>query len=83
MHEPYNAEAEHGLLGAMLQRPELIDTLSDDLTPESFYFAENAEVFRGIMALRAAGSWERCWLVLAAYCERHFQWILPMSTWHH
>lgn len=55
MREPYNAEAEHGLLGAMLQRPELIDTLSDDLTPESFYFAENAEVFRGIMALRAAG----------------------------
>ncbi|WP_432777541.1 replicative DNA helicase [Pseudomonas fortuita] len=55
MHEPYNAEAEHGLLGAMLQRPELIDTLSDDLSPESFYFAENAEVFRGIMAVRAAG----------------------------
>ncbi|MEX5341382.1 replicative DNA helicase [Pseudomonas sp. I2] len=55
MREPYNAEAEHGLLGAMLQRPELIDTLSDDLSPESFYFAENAEVFRGIMALRAAG----------------------------
>jgi len=55
MHEPYNAEAEHGLLGAMLQRPELIDTLSDDLSPESFYFAENAEVFRGIQALRAAG----------------------------
>ncbi|HFL2185774.1 TPA: replicative DNA helicase [Pseudomonas putida] len=55
MHEPYNAEAEHGLLGAMLQRPELIDTLSDDLSPESFFFAENAEVFRGIMAVRAAG----------------------------
>jgi len=55
MREPYNAEAEHGLLGAMLQRPELIDTLSDDLSPESFYFAENAEVFRGILALRAAG----------------------------
>ncbi|MFJ7787710.1 replicative DNA helicase [Pseudomonas sp. NPDC096925] len=55
MHEPYNAEAEHGLLGAMLQRPELIDTLADDLSPESFYFAENAEVFRGILALRAAG----------------------------
>lgn len=55
MREPYNAEAEHGLLGAMLQRPELIDTLSDDLSPQSFYFAENAEVFRGIQALRAAG----------------------------
>ncbi|MNM74106.1 Replicative DNA helicase [compost metagenome] len=55
MREPYNVDAEHGLLGAMLQRPELIDTLSDDLTPESFYFAENAEVFRGIMAMRASG----------------------------
>ena len=55
MREPYNAEAEHGLLGAMLQRPELIDTLSDDLSPESFYFAGNGEVFRGILALRAAG----------------------------
>lgn len=55
MRDPYNVDAEHGLLGAMLQRPELIDTLSDDLTPESFYFTENAEVFRGIMALRAAG----------------------------
>lgn len=55
MHEPYSLEAEHGLLGAMLQRPELIDVLSDDLAPESFYFAENAEVYRGIMALRAAG----------------------------
>lgn len=55
MHEPYSAEAEHGLLGAMLQRPELIDTLSDDLSPESFYFVENSEVFRGIMDLRAAG----------------------------
>ncbi|KPA98113.1 replicative DNA helicase [Pseudomonas asplenii] len=55
MREPYSLEAEHGLLGAMLQRPELIDTLSDDLSPESFYFAENAEVFRGIQALRAAG----------------------------
>ncbi|MBA1195288.1 replicative DNA helicase [Pseudomonas entomophila] len=55
MREPYNADAEHGLLGAMLQRPELIDTLSDDLTPESFYFVENAEVYRGILELRAAG----------------------------
>lgn len=55
MRDPHSAEAEHGLLGAMLQRPELIDTLSDDLSPESFYFTENAEVYRGIMDLRAAG----------------------------
>ncbi len=55
MRDPYSIEAEHGLLGAMMIRPELIDTLSDDLSPESFYFVENAEVFRGIMAIRAMG----------------------------
>ena len=55
MRDPYNTEAEHGLLGAMMQRPELIDSLSDDLSPESFYFPENAEVYRGILAVRAAG----------------------------
>ena len=55
MRDPYSVEAEHGLLGAMMIRPELIDTLSDDLSPESFYFPENAEVFRGIVAMRAEG----------------------------
>lgn len=55
MRDPYSVEAEHGLLGAMMKRPELIDSLSDDLSAESFYFAENAEVFRGIMAVRSAG----------------------------
>ena len=55
MRDPYNVEAEHGLLGAMMQRPELIDSLSDDLSAESFYFPENAEVYGGIMAVRSAG----------------------------
>ncbi|WP_265532566.1 replicative DNA helicase [Pseudomonas saponiphila] len=55
MRDPYSIEAEHGLLGAMMQRPELIDTLSDDLSAEAFYFPENAEVYRGIMAVRSAG----------------------------
>jgi replicative DNA helicase len=55
MRDPYNTEAEHGLLGAMMQRPELIDTLSDDLSAEAFYFPENAEVYRAIMALRSMG----------------------------
>lgn len=55
MRDPYSIEAEHGLLGAMLQRPELIDTLSDDLSAEAFYFAENAEVYRAIKAVRATG----------------------------
>lgn len=55
MRDPYSIEAEHGLLGAMMQRPELIDTLSDDLSAEAFYFPENAEVYRAVMALRSAG----------------------------
>lgn len=55
MRDPYSIEAEHGLLGAMMQRPELIDTLSDDLSAEAFYFPENAEVYRAIMTLRSTG----------------------------
>jgi len=55
MRDLHSVEAEHGLLGAMMIRPELIATLSDDLTPESFYFAENADVFRAIMATRSDG----------------------------
>ncbi|GAB7527928.1 replicative DNA helicase [Pseudomonas sp. 3A(2025)] len=60
MRNPYSVEAEHGLLGAMLQCPELIDTLSDDLSAEMFYFADNAEVFRGILAVRSAGKSVDC-----------------------
>lgn len=52
---PFSLEAEHGLLGAMLQRPELIDTLSDDLSPAAFYFADNEAVYRAIQAVRACG----------------------------
>ncbi len=54
MRDPYSLEAEHGVLGAIMQRPELIDVLTDELTPESFYFADNAEVFRAVMAVRSA-----------------------------
>lgn len=32
MRDPYSLEAEHGVLGAMMQRPELIDVLADELT---------------------------------------------------
>lgn len=54
MREPYSLEAEHGVLGAMMQRPELIDVLSSDLRAEDFHFADNAEVYRGIVGLQAA-----------------------------
>lgn len=56
MRDPYSLEAEHGVLGAMLQRPELIDVLAADLRAEDFHFAENAEVYRAILTLQADGS---------------------------
>jgi replicative DNA helicase len=51
MRDPYSLEAEHCVLGAMLLRPELIDILSADLAFEDFYFEDNAEIYRGILAL--------------------------------
>lgn len=55
MRDPHSIEAEHGLLGAMMQRPDLIDTLSEDLSADAFYFPANADVYRSIMAIRSAG----------------------------
>nr|WP_180205486.1 replicative DNA helicase [Pseudomonas sp. SbOxS1]NYU05596.1 replicative DNA helicase [Pseudomonas sp. SbOxS1] len=55
MRDPHSAEAEHSLLGAMMQRPDLIDTLSEDLSAEAFYFPANAEVYRSIIAIRSSG----------------------------
>ncbi|WP_434456528.1 replicative DNA helicase [Stutzerimonas urumqiensis] len=55
MREPYSLEAEHGVLGAMMLRPELIDTLSDGIAPADFYFADNADVFRAILELHRKG----------------------------
>lgn len=51
MRDPYSVEAEHGVLGAMFLRPELIDILSADLTVDDFYYDDNAALFRGIIAL--------------------------------
>lgn len=55
MRDPHSAEAEHSVLGAMMQRPDLIDTLSEDLSAEAFYFPANAEVYRSIIAIRSSG----------------------------
>lgn len=55
MREPYSIEAEHGVLGAMMLRPDLIDVLSDGLTPADFYFEDNAAVYRAILDLHQAG----------------------------
>lgn len=51
MRDPYSLEAEHCVLGAMLLRPELVDVLSADLAVDDFYFEDNADIYRGILAL--------------------------------
>ncbi|WP_312905414.1 replicative DNA helicase [Stutzerimonas nitrititolerans] len=56
MREPYSLESEHAVLGAMMQRPELIDVLAQDLTADDFYLADHAEIFRAILNLQAANS---------------------------
>lgn len=55
MRDPYSLEAEHGVLGAMFLRPELIDLLSADLAVEDFYYEDNAAIYRGILDLYGAG----------------------------
>ena len=55
MRDPYSVEAEHGVLGAMFLRPELIDILSADLAVDDFYYQDNAALYRGILALHAEG----------------------------
>lgn len=54
--DPYSQEAEQGVLGAMLIRPELIDILSADLKVSDFFFADNRDVFKAIMALKDEGA---------------------------
>lgn len=51
MRDPYSLEAEHGLLGALINKPELIDLLSADLKSTDFHWPQNAEVYRAIIAL--------------------------------
>lgn len=51
--DPYSQEAEQGVLGAMLIKPELIDILSADLKPDDFFFSYNRQVFSAILKLRA------------------------------
>lgn len=53
MRDPYSLESEQSVLGAMMLRPELIDLLSADLSAEDFNFADNAEIYRAILALQS------------------------------
>ena len=55
MKELHSLEAEHGVLGAMLRQPHLIDVLSDDLAPDAFAWDDNADLYRLILELHADG----------------------------
>lgn len=55
MIELHSLEAEHGVIGAMLKQPHLIDVLSEDLSPEAFAYADNADLYRLIMELHNNG----------------------------
>lgn len=46
MMELHSLEAEHGVLAAMLIQPQLIDTLTEELTAAAFAWDENAELFQ-------------------------------------
>lgn len=56
MIELQSLEAEHGLIGAMLRQPHLIDILSDDLSPDAFAWEDNSELYRLILELHADGT---------------------------
>lgn len=51
MIELHSLEAEHGVIGAMLIQPHLIDVISDDLPAGAFAWAENADLYRLILTL--------------------------------
>ena len=49
MIELHSLEAEHGVLGAMLIQPHLIDVISDDLPADTFAWAENADLYLSLI----------------------------------
>lgn len=51
MRDPYSLEAEQGFLGSLLIRPELVDSLSDEVMVTDFYWPENGQVYKAILAL--------------------------------
>lgn len=52
MIELHSLEAEHGVIGAMLIQPHLIDVISEGLVGGDFYWAQNDELFRLIITMR-------------------------------
>lgn len=55
MREPFNLEAEQGLLGAMMIEQSMIDTWADIVRAEHFYWEDHAAIFKAIVAMNAEG----------------------------
>lgn len=53
MRELFSKEAEQGVLGAILIKPELADILTADLVESDFFYRENREVFAAIRKMQA------------------------------
>jgi len=51
MRDPYSLEAEQGVLGAMLIRPDMITDIVAELVAGDFYYANHPEIFRTIAAM--------------------------------
>lgn len=52
---PHSIDAERAVLGAALLAPQVIDDLSDILTPEDFYQPRHEEVWRTILDVHGRG----------------------------
>lgn len=50
--EIYNLVAEQSVIGALLIRPELIDTITCDLVADDFFFSEHKAIFQAILGVR-------------------------------
>ena len=48
---PFSAEAEQSVLGAVLIKPELMDSLTGVITADDFYMEEHAEIFRAMQGM--------------------------------
>lgn len=51
MRDPYSLEAEHGFIGSLMMRPELVDTLSADVKVSDFHWPQNGQVYQAILSL--------------------------------
>lgn len=65
-----DADAECGLLGAMLLSPKVVADIAATLEPEAFYSRANAAIFRAIRALDDKGA-KLDAVVVADYLQQH------------